>query len=56
MAFIKNIETKMKMALWIALASMLTSIIVSTMAFSYAKKNGYARRDIIYMCWIKIFR
>ncbi len=38
MAFIKNIETKMKMALWIALASMLTSIIVSALAFSYARK------------------
>ncbi len=49
MAFIKNIETKMKMALWIALASMLTSIIVSTLAFSYAKKMVTEERSHIYV-------
>jgi conjugative transposon TraK protein len=49
MSFIKNIETKMKMALWIALASMLTSIIVSAFAFSYAKKIATQERKHIYV-------
>lgn len=49
MAFIKNIETKMKMALWIALASMLTSIIISTAAFSYAKTMVTQERNHIYV-------
>ena len=49
MSFIKNIETKMKMALWIALASMLTSIIVSALAFSYARKIATQERKHIYV-------
>ena len=49
MAFIKNIEAKMKMALWIAIASMLTSIIVSAVAFSYANKMVTAERKHIYV-------
>ena len=49
MAFIKNIETKMKMALWIAMASMLTSVIVSALAFSYAKKMVSEERNHIYV-------
>lgn len=49
MAFIKNIETKMKMALWIALASMLTSIIISITAFSYAKTMVTQERNHIYV-------
>ena len=49
MAFIKNIEAKMKMALWIAMASMATSIIVSTLAFSYAKKMVTEERKHIYV-------
>ena len=49
MAFIKNIETKMKMALWIAIASMLTSIIVSALAFSYSKKMITQERKHIYI-------
>lgn len=49
MAFIKNIETKMKMALWIAIASMATSIIVSALAFSYATKMVTEERNHIYV-------
>ena len=49
MSFIKNIETKMKVALWIALASMLTSIIVSALAFSYARKIATQERKHIYV-------
>jgi conjugative transposon TraK protein len=49
MAFIKNIEAKMKISLWIAMASMLTSIIVSTLAFSYAKKMVTEERKHIYV-------
>ena len=39
----------MKMALWIALASMLTSIIVSALAFSYARKIATQERKHIYV-------
>ena len=39
----------MKMALWIALASMLTSIIVSALAFSYARKIATQDRKHIYV-------
>ena len=39
----------MKMALWIALASMLTSIIVSALAFSYATKIATQERKHIYV-------
>ena len=49
MAFIKNIEAKMKIALWIAIASMLTSIIVSALAFSYSKKILTEERKHIYV-------
>jgi len=49
MAFIKNIETKMKLSLWIAIASMLTSIIVSALAFSYSKKILTEERKHIYV-------
>ena len=49
MAFIKNIEAKMKMTLWIAIASMLTSIIVSALAFSYSKKMITEERKHIYV-------
>ena len=49
MSFIKNIEAKMKMALWIAIASMLTSIIVSALAFSYSKKMVTQERNHIYV-------
>ena len=49
MAFIKNIEAKMKLSLWIAMASMLTSIIVSALAFSYAKKMVTEERKHIYV-------
>jgi conjugative transposon TraK protein len=49
MAFIKNIEAKMKMSLWIAIASMLTSIIVSALAFSYSKKMVTEERKHIYV-------
>jgi hypothetical protein len=49
MAFIKNIEAKMKIALWIAIASMITSIIVSALAFSYSKKILTEERKHIYV-------
>jgi len=49
MAFIKNIEAKMKMSLWIAIASMLTSIVVSALAFSYSKKMITEERKHIYV-------
>jgi conjugative transposon TraK protein len=49
MPFIKNIEAKMKLSLWIAMASMLTSIIVSALAFSYAKKMVTEERKHIYV-------
>ena len=49
MAFIKNIEAKMKLSLWIAIASMLTSIIVSALAFSYSKKILTEERKHIYV-------
>lgn len=49
MSFIKNIEAKMKLSLWIAIASMLTSIIVSALAFSYSKKMITEERKHIYV-------
>ena len=49
MAFIKNIEAKMKLSLWVAIASMLTSIIVSALAFSYSKKILTEERKHIYV-------
>ena len=49
MPFIKNIEVKMKLSLWIAMASMLTSIIICVLAFSYAKKMVTEERKHIYV-------
>lgn len=49
MAFIKNIETKIRIALWVALGSFVTAITVSTLAFSYAAKMVRGEQHQIYV-------
>lgn len=49
MAFIKNIESKMKITLWVAIAAMVTSVVISTIAFSYAYKIVADERQHIYV-------
>ncbi|AYD49033.1 conjugative transposon protein TraK [Arachidicoccus soli] len=49
MPFIKNIETKMKMALWIAITSMVTAIIIVIIALSYTTKMITSERKHIYV-------
>ena len=49
MPFIKNIEQKMKLSLWIALGSFITMIIVVIIAFSFASNMIAKDRSQIYV-------
>jgi conjugative transposon TraK protein len=49
MAFIKNIEQKMKMALWIAVSAMVMAIIITGLSLSYAAKMITQNNKHIYV-------
>ena len=49
MPFLKNIEQKMKMSLWIAVGSFITNIIVIVISLSYASSMIAKERDQIYI-------
>jgi conjugative transposon TraK protein len=49
MNLIQNIETKIKLALFISVASLVTAIIISIMSFSYASKMITAEKSQIYV-------
>lgn len=49
MPFIKNIEKRIKISLWVALVSFITSIILSIIAFGYAYKMVAINKGNIYV-------
>jgi conjugative transposon TraK protein len=49
MNLIQNIETKIKLSLFISVASLITAIIISVMSFSYASKMITTEKSQIYV-------
>ncbi|MGI8635296.1 MAG: conjugative transposon protein TraK [Segetibacter sp.] len=49
MNLIQNIETKIKLSLFISVASLITAIIISAMSFSYARRMITAEKSQIYV-------
>lgn len=49
MNLIQNVETKIKLSLFISVASLITAIIISVMSFSYASKMITAEKSQIYV-------
>lgn len=49
MPFIKDIESKIKVTIWVAVGAFVTSIIISAISFSYANKMISQERNRIYV-------